>query len=56
MKQREHAVPEWRMYVASMPVRALHIKTVQKQADGNSAGMAARTRLGYAMIDVDLVI
>jgi len=39
-----------------LPVRALHIKRVKKRADGNSAGMTARSRVGYAMINVDLVI
>lgn len=43
-----------------LPVRALHVKRVKMWAGGNSAGMAAgmaaRSRVGYATINADLVI
>jgi hypothetical protein len=57
MQQREHAVPKRRVYEAPMlAVRALDVERVEKRADGNSAGMTAHSRVGYAIVNVELVI
>jgi hypothetical protein len=39
-----------------LSIRPFHVKTVEKRADRDSAGMAARGCLGYAVVDVELVI
>ena len=57
MKQREHAVPQRWVYEAEMlSVRVMHIKTIKRRPDGTSAGMTALSRLGHAIVYIELII